>query len=221
MPSTNRPFLTNFFAAFRTHSFLPRDLSSTSSSAGISASATSFTSGSTASSSQLHSLAPTKSPTHLVEYGPAPAPVSTASQSHPTSLPHTSAMQMQAAAAAASAAVSQFHSPRSPRASQLSSSPGTTSHTAFPRSTSSSRSRSPSASRAGNMRGRRGSDTSSDGGGMGAGAGGAFRDALAAERWYIGGRTASGEERFYKLGVVRRMRSCDRLSLDRLSLSST
>ena len=55
---------------------------------------------------------------------------------------------------------------------------------------------------------RRGSDSSSEG----------FRDALGADKWYIGGRTAGGEERFFKLGVVRRVRSNDGLSLDRLSL---
>ncbi|RKU47275.1 hypothetical protein DL546_009094 [Coniochaeta pulveracea] len=55
---------------------------------------------------------------------------------------------------------------------------------------------------------RRGSDSSSEG----------FRDVLGAEKWYIGGRTAAGEEKFFKLGVVRRVRSGDRLSLDRLSL---
>lgn len=56
---------------------------------------------------------------------------------------------------------------------------------------------------------RRGSDSSSDGG---------FRDALGGEKWYVGGRTATGEERFYKLSMVRKERSGDRLSLDRLSL---
>ncbi|KAI0406897.1 hypothetical protein F4802DRAFT_80860 [Xylaria palmicola] len=55
---------------------------------------------------------------------------------------------------------------------------------------------------------RRGSDSSSEG----------FRDVLGADKWYIGGRTAGGEERFFKLGVVKRVRSQDRLSLDRLSL---
>ncbi|KAG5922078.1 hypothetical protein E4U61_005864 [Claviceps capensis] len=55
---------------------------------------------------------------------------------------------------------------------------------------------------------RRGSDSSSEG----------FRDARGAEKWYIGGRTAGGEERFFKLGVVKRVRSNDGLSLDRLSL---
>lgn len=55
---------------------------------------------------------------------------------------------------------------------------------------------------------RRGSDSSSEG----------FRDVLGADKWYIGGRTAGGEEKFFKLGVVKRQRSQDRLSLDRLSL---
>ncbi|KAJ6784202.1 hypothetical protein PWT90_01780 [Aphanocladium album] len=55
---------------------------------------------------------------------------------------------------------------------------------------------------------RRGSDSSSEG----------FRDAIGADKWYIGGRTATGEEKFFKLGVVRRVRSNDGLSLDRLSL---
>lgn len=41
---------------------------------------------------------------------------------------------------------------------------------------------------------------------------------LGAEKWYVGGRTAAGEERFYRLGMVRKERSGDRLSLDRLSL---
>lgn len=55
---------------------------------------------------------------------------------------------------------------------------------------------------------RRGSDSSSEG----------FRDVRGADKWYVGGRTAGGEERFFKLGVVRRVRSNDGLSLDRLSL---
>ena len=55
---------------------------------------------------------------------------------------------------------------------------------------------------------RRGSDSSSEG----------FREVRGADKWYIGGRTATGEERFFRLGVVRRVRSGDRLSLDRLSL---
>lgn len=55
---------------------------------------------------------------------------------------------------------------------------------------------------------RRGSDSSSEG----------FREVLGADKWYVGGRTATGEERYFKLGVVKRVRSNDGFSLDRLSL---
>ncbi|ROV95287.1 hypothetical protein VPNG_08947 [Cytospora leucostoma] len=55
---------------------------------------------------------------------------------------------------------------------------------------------------------RRGSDSSSEG----------FREVLGADKMYIGGRTAAGEEKYFKLGMVRRVRSGDRLSLDQLSL---
>ncbi|KAH4214124.1 hypothetical protein HBI24_069360 [Parastagonospora nodorum] len=58
------------------------------------------------------------------------------------------------------------------------------------------------------QRNRRGSDSSSEG----------FHEVMGAEKWYIGGRTATGEERFYKLGMVKRHRSADRLSLDKLSI---
>lgn len=105
---------------------------------------------------------------------------------------------------ATTTALSALHSPRTHSASPLSRSPG------------------PGSSPGGvdgaqqmqngryipNSRGRRGSDSSSEG----------FRDVLGAEKWYIGGRTATGEERYFQLGVVRRQTSRDRLSLDRLSL---
>jgi hypothetical protein len=58
------------------------------------------------------------------------------------------------------------------------------------------------------QRGRRESDSSSDG----------FNEIMGGEKWYIGGRTATGEEKFYKLGMVKRHRSTDRLSLDKLSI---
>jgi hypothetical protein len=41
---------------------------------------------------------------------------------------------------------------------------------------------------------------------------------MGAEKWYIGGRTATGEEKYYKLGMVKRHGSADRLSLDKLSI---
>ncbi|KAM0795141.1 hypothetical protein BDR22DRAFT_967190 [Usnea florida] len=70
-----------------------------------------------------------------------------------------------------------------------------------------STSRSPPPSGPFRRRARRGSDTSSEGG---------VRDL--SEKWYVGGKTVSGEERYLRLGMVRKERSGDRLSLDRLSL---
>ncbi|KOS22840.1 hypothetical protein ESCO_003919 [Escovopsis weberi] len=87
-----------------------------------------------------------------------------------------------------------IHSPRG-------ASPGAAPPVPIPSASSSASASSPSAR-------RRGSDSSSEG----------FRDAIGAEKWYIGGRTAAGEEKFFKLGVIRRVRSNDGLSLDRLSL---
>ena len=57
-------------------------------------------------------------------------------------------------------------------------------------------------------RGRRESDSSSEG----------FNEIIGAEKWYVGGRTATGEEKFYKLGMVKKHRSADRLSMDKLSI---
>ncbi|QPH17906.1 hypothetical protein C2857_002824 [Epichloe festucae Fl1] len=107
------------------------------------------------------------------------------------------------AAAAAAATTSSHANGRSPPTSVSIHSPrgaGTASGIPIP-----STSASTSASASGR---RRGSDSSSEG----------FRDAIGADKWYIGGRTAGGEEKFFKLGVVRRVRSNDGLSLDRLSL---
>jgi hypothetical protein len=41
---------------------------------------------------------------------------------------------------------------------------------------------------------------------------------MGAEKWYIGGRTATGEDKYYKLGMVKRHRSADGLSIDKLSI---
>lgn len=61
---------------------------------------------------------------------------------------------------------------------------------------------------AASQRHRRGSDSSSEG----------FHEAVGADKWYIGGRTPAGEEKYYKLGMIKKHRSLDRLSLDRLSI---
>ncbi|TAQ85009.1 hypothetical protein B7494_g6665 [Chlorociboria aeruginascens] len=107
---------------------------------------------------------------------------------------------------ATTSALTSLHSPRTHSTSPLSRSPnaneGATSSGNMNMGTGASNGR--------YLRGRtrRESDSSSEG----------FRDVLGAEKWYIGGRTQGGEERYFKLGVVRRQRSGDRLSLDRLSL---
>ncbi|TVY25371.1 hypothetical protein LHYA1_G006586 [Lachnellula hyalina] len=126
---------------------------------------------------------------------PSPTPASTqspsTSQSHPTS--HTQPRTITSKPGATSAALSTLHSPRT--------------HSTSPRAGPERQTEGAGAG-AGRYPTRRGSDSSSEG----------FRDVLGKEKWYIGGRTATGEERYFKLGVVRRQRSGDRLSLDRLSL---
>ncbi|KHN98984.1 uncharacterized protein MAM_03446 [Metarhizium album ARSEF 1941] len=106
----------------------------------------------------------------------------------------SSAIATSAAAAAAAASSAQANSRSPPPSVAIHSPRGDAASIPIPNPSASGR--------------RRGSDSSSEG----------FRDAIGAERWYIGGRTAGGEEKFFKLGVVRRVRSNDGLSLDRLSL---
>ncbi len=107
------------------------------------------------------------------------------------------------------ASSTQRPAPSAPRAISSSSSPSSAAQPASRATGIASQLPRPSPHHAAEPSGRRrGSDSSSEG----------FRDVLGADKWYIGGRTAAGEEKFFKLGVVRRVRSRDRLSLDRLSL---
>ncbi|TGZ82528.1 hypothetical protein EX30DRAFT_354601 [Ascodesmis nigricans] len=57
-------------------------------------------------------------------------------------------------------------------------------------------------------RNRRSSNSSTEG----------FVEPPSGEKWWIGGRNSDGQERFYRLQPVRRHRSYDRLSIDRMSL---
>ncbi len=43
---------------------------------------------------------------------------------------------------------------------------------------------------------------------------------MGGEKWYVGGTTAQGEERYFRMNVVagRRDRSLERSSIDRMSL---
>jgi hypothetical protein len=126
---------------------------------------------------------------------------SSSTQSHIVSSPSQPRTITNSSKGATTTAISALTSPRTHSTSPLSRSPG--------QSPSPGEANTNQATRyvAGRTT-RRGSDSSSEG----------FRDVLGQEKWYIGGRTATGEERYFKLGVVRRQRSVDRLSLDRLSL---
>ncbi|KAG8627409.1 hypothetical protein KVT40_004892 [Elsinoe batatas] len=195
--SSNRPFLSNFLAAFRAHSStLPKSnpsLSSTSTStpAVWTAAASTYTGPTqTTQPQQIHSSPRTIDPRKVA--------AQTSRSTSPGPLPFSPPLQHNVGPLS--------HATRgtSPSASSAEKSP-------FPQSTE----RRTGASSAAigipsSANRRRGSDSSSEGG---------FRDvASGQEKWYIGGRTAGGEERYYKLSVVRRERSADRLSADRLSL---
>ncbi len=158
---TQRPFFSNFLAAFRAHSAIQNGKASSSSS-------------SPSQTSTSYSTSPTQ-----------PRTISTSTSSKPSG--------------ATTTALTSIHSPRTHSTSPLSRSPG---QAASPAAENAQQARYIA------PRGRRGSDSSSEG----------FRDVLGAEKWYIGGRTAAGEERYFKLGVIKRQTSRDRLSLDRLSL---
>ncbi|TKX27442.1 hypothetical protein C1H76_0279 [Elsinoe australis] len=207
--SSNRPFLSNFLAAFRAHSTsLPKAGPSLSTSTSTAPSATVWTATSTPytttasqQTQQVHSSPRTIDPRKVVasttgQQSTSPGPLQPTTFSPP--LQHN--------------VTPLTHGPRRP------SSPGVVSE-----KTSAEQRRTPGttynpsaaigipATSTATSR-RRGSDSSSEGG---------FRDVASSrgqEKWYIGGRTAGGEERYYKLSMVRRERSADRLSADRLSL---
>lgn len=241
MPTTNRPFFFNFLAAFRTQSALQK---ASTTSPSVLAPATYNATNSPVSPTSVSSPRPitTKSGSHHIPYettvqaphttnpatvAAAHAAAATFRSSRPVGPPSSS---VGTAPARAHSATRLPHHPTPP----VSLPPGSHSSTAAyndgcwspvgvsPPSPFQARSRTPSLTRK-TTRQRRGSDSSSEGGWGVAGAGGGLgkSDAglgAAADKWYIGGRAANGEERFYKLGLVRRYESADRLSLDRLSL---
>jgi len=161
--TTNRPFFSNFLAAFRAQS--------------------AFQKAASPSAAAAYSHTPT-SPSHTSSHN-ATSTTRTITTKVGPSTPGSTTTAVQATA--------QFQPTRQHTAPyHRSTTPATK---AFPI---------PGASR----RDRRGSDSSNEG----------FHEVMGAEKWYIGGRTAAGEEKFYKLGMVKRHRSVDRLSLDRLSI---
>ncbi|TKA25528.1 hypothetical protein B0A50_05389 [Salinomyces thailandicus] len=203
---TQRPFLSNFLAAFRAHSQqLPKAAPSLS---------TSGTQSSTASIWTLAQPPPTRSqsPTASENAVTSPRPINpkaAGNQYSNTQSTSTTAQdrQLYASLSPLQHQVSpQTHLPRSSPSPGLPvygppNKPQPSYPTCQETSISGSRAR------------RRGSDSSSDSGG--------FREVnrgTRADAWLVGGRTANGEERYYKLSMVKRDRSADRLSADRLSL---
>ncbi|KAJ9641810.1 hypothetical protein H2199_005023 [Coniosporium tulheliwenetii] len=187
MPTTNRPFFSNFLAAFRAHSAIQKTASTTVPSAASTTASTSYPHNSTASASTI-APTPTSAPA---------ATTTTNAPSNPRTITTKAGTPSTGATTVAIQTTGQFQPTRQHSASPYSRSPGSPGSPGF---------NTPLGGPA--TRQRRGSDSSSEG----------FRDAGGPEKWYIGGRTATGEERFYKLGVVKRPRSIDRLSVDRLSL---
>jgi hypothetical protein len=173
--STQRPFFSNFLAAFRTTSFT-----------GISQP----TASKPSSHSHAHSHSHSHSHTHTQSThtsSATTASTSPSSASQPRQIHSNSSKQQ---TASTTSPLNSLQSPRTPGASP---SPGSS-----PRYNNAFRSASD----------RRGSDSSSEG----------FREIIGREKWYIGGRTQGGEEKYFRLGVVRRRRSGGEMSLDRLSL---
>ncbi|KAG9521028.1 hypothetical protein KCU99_g5918, partial [Aureobasidium melanogenum] len=201
--SSNRPFFSNFWATFRAHSAaLPK--SNPSISTTSSAAAAVSTSHSQTVWSSTSTTNPSQSSPNAASAPRAINPKSATSNQPTTPVQPT---PLHPALSPLQHNVSPLtHGPRSPPSPGLGvNSAGMPVYGPPNRPPPSY----PTASEA--RRNRRGSDSSSEGG-MG------YRDVLGAEKWYIGGRTAAGEERFYKLSMVRRDTSADRLSADRLSL---
>ncbi|GAB7354414.1 hypothetical protein MBLNU459_g4907t1 [Dothideomycetes sp. NU459] len=203
--TTNRPFFSNFLAAFRAHSAtLPKSSPSISTSASAAAAAAAASAGTVWTSNSTTNTQQTSSPS--AASAPRSINAKSASQNVQPGPGQTAVVPLHSTLSPLQHNVSPLtHGPRSPP------SPSSASPVYGPPNRPSPSYPTPHEAR----RARRGSDSSSEGGG---GGGGGYRDVLGAEKWYIGGRTATGEEKYYKLSMVRRDRSADRLSADRLSL---
>lgn len=189
---TQRPFLGNFLAAFRAHSQpLPKSSPSISSSAAAATNATLWTS---ASSQPAKTSSP--GPETMVT---SPKPINP--KNNPYNAQTTTAAQDRQLVTSLSPlqhnVSPQTHLPRSPP------SPG------IPVYGPANKQQPNYPSVQDVRRSRRGSDSSSEG----------FRDVrTGGEKWFIGGLTAGGEEKYYKLSMVKRDKSSDRISTDQMSL---
>ncbi|GKZ16939.1 hypothetical protein AbraIFM66951_010656 [Aspergillus brasiliensis] len=202
--STNRPFLANFLAAFRAQStYKASTAGSQSATAGPSSSlsSTQISQGARAiatkaSSGNAAAASSDASPSTTTHHYHHHSTTSASSSSH--SRPHSH--QRSPLNPSESSPASPV--PPQPQQQVASSPPTPAASNPIPITNNQGRQ-------------RRGSDSSSGSGG--------FRDALGPEKWYIGGRTPGGEERFYRLGMVTkgggRLGGSGRVgSIDQLSL---
>lgn len=210
--STNRPFLANFLAAFRAQSaFKATSAAGSQTSSQITSGARAIATKATSSST---STPPPSSSSQNATPSANPSTTTTTSQNqqqhhHPHHRSHHHHHHHPP-----------HHrpSPSTTRPQSHSRPPATTPTTTAAESTSpisTSPTSGPIPIVYNHDRRRRGSDSSSGSGG--------FRDALGHEKWYIGGRSATGEERFYRLGMVTkaggRIGATGRVgSVDQLSL---
>lgn len=188
---TQRPFLGNFLAAFRAHPIpqpLPKPSASISSTAAAAASWTSSAQQSPKTASQGPETTLASPRPINPKTNPYNAPASTSVQDRQL-VSSLSPLQHNVSP--------QTHLPRSPP------SPGLPIHGP----PNKPQPNYPSVQDV--RRSRRGSDSSSEG----------FRETRGTtEKWFIGGLTATGEEKYYKLSMVKRDKSLDRISTDQMSL---
>ncbi|KXT14877.1 hypothetical protein AC579_763 [Pseudocercospora musae] len=187
---TQRPFLGNFLAAFRAHSQpLPKPSTSLSPSAAM------------AGSASIWTAAP-----QGTAKSPSPGPESNMSSPKPICPAKTSTYGAQSTTAQPERQLVSSYTPLEHNVSPL---------THLPRSPPSPgpygpQNKPPSYPTVQDVRrSRRGSDSSTEG----------YREVrTGGEKWFIGGLTATGEERYYKLSMVKRDISSDRISTDQMSL---
>ena len=193
MPTQRPSFLGNFLTAFRAHpQSLPKSQSSISSSATGAPAATIWT------SSQQNVKTASPGPETTVA---SPKPINP--KTNPYNAQTSTAAQDRQLVASLSPlqhnVSPQTHLPRSPPSPGLPVyGPQNKPQPSYPSVQEARRS-------------RRGSDSSSDSGG--------FREVRGGgEKWFIGGLTPNGEEKYYKLSMVKRDKSLDRISTDQMSL---
>ena len=191
MPTQRTFFFSSLFTLFRPHAPLPKAQSSLSTSAVVAAST---------QTKWPSSAANQKQQTQTSDNASSPLPINPKANPYSTSTAVAQDRQLHASLSPLQHNVSpQTHLPRSPSSQGLPVyGPPNKPQPSFPTASES-------------RRARRGSDSSASSGG--------FREARSGgENWFVGGRTAGGEEKFYKLSMVKRDRSSDRISADQLSL---